>query len=120
MELENVPVPLLLASEEEPPPLVPAPPLCSAPAFPTRRIASPPFTEPGGYQVCFKGEGTTEAGMGGGGGVGEGGDMSQRRCVLDGKVVKGAWKREQQREKLEQTNPSNPTSARCCPLTPHL
>lgn len=49
--------------------------------------------------------------MGGGGergGLGGGGDMSQRWCVLDGKVVKGAWKREQGREKLEQTNPPPP------------
>lgn len=53
MELENVPVPLSLASEEEPLVLCSCP--RSAPAFScqTHSFSFPP--RPGGYQVCFEG-----------------------------------------------------------------
>lgn len=66
MELENVPVPLSLASEEEPPALTPAPaPLCAC--LPSaRRIAS--VSLPGHEGIRF----VLEAKEGGGGGGGQG------------------------------------------------
>lgn len=141
--LRMSPFPLLLASEEEPPPArsCPSSALCALPFSPLcRRIASrtPPLPppslrllpQPGGYQVCFRGEGSAEAGTREeetslGSLARQDGDQGLREVVKGARNGKrGVRKSKKQNELVPFPSrtliyrPSAP--ARCCPLTPHL
>lgn len=143
MELENVPVPPPAGLRGGATACSLLPLLCALrfAFFPLcRRIASrtPPLPppslrllpQPGGYQVCFRGEGSAEAGTREeetslGSLARQDGDQGLREVVKGARNGKrGVRKSKKQNELVPSPSrtliyrPSAP--ARCCPLTPHL